>query len=94
MSWIDDLLSVDSSIDQIHDFINQMGWDGEDSVTQLRLMDNGMVSFDEEKESIKELFEQYVCRVFATCEARFAQRKAWLHEKDQHGCKQHPYGIN
>ena len=58
-SKIDDLLSVDSSIDQIHDFINQMGWDGEDSVTQLRLMDNGMVSFDEEKESIKELIEQY-----------------------------------
>lgn len=58
-SEIDNLLGMDSTIDQIHQFINNIGWSGEDVVTQLKLMDNGLVSFDVEKASISDLIEEY-----------------------------------
>ena len=42
---------------------------------------------------VDEVLEQDVRGVFTTGEARLAEGKARLHEKDQHGCQQHPHGI-
>ena len=42
---------------------------------------------------VDKVLHQDVRGVLTAGESRLTEGKAWLHPKDQHGCKQHPYGI-
>ena len=42
---------------------------------------------------VDEVLEQYVGGVLAACETSLAECETRLHEEYQHGCQQHPYGI-
>ena len=48
---------------------------------------------DGTKHEIHEVLEQYVGSVLAAGETSLTEGETRLHEKHQHRCEQHPYGI-